>query len=106
MIGTLAAPVTPGTETIDSDVLSGRAIALPTPAYPPLARSAHASGTVTVQVIIDEQGNISAATVVSGHPLLQAASVAAARGAKFSPTLLDGEPVKVIGVITYNFVTQ
>jgi len=41
---------------------------------------------------------------VSGHPLLRAAAVAAARGARFSPTKLSGQPVKVSGVITYNFV--
>jgi protein TonB len=62
-----------------------------------------AAGTVVVQVTVDENGNVISAHAVSGHPLLQAASVAAARGAKFSPTRLSGEPVKVNGVITYNF---
>jgi protein TonB len=66
----------------------------------------HASGTVTVQVTIDESGNVVAAQAVSGHPLLQAAAVAAARQAKFSPTLLSGKPVKVTGVLTYNFVPE
>jgi len=41
---------------------------------------------------------------VSGHPLLRGAAEQAARGARFSPTLLSGQPVKVSGVITYNFV--
>ena len=91
---------------IEGPVLNGRALALPRPAYPPLARAAHLSGTVTVQVLIDEQGNVSDAHAVDGHPLLQAVCVAAAREAKFSPTLLDGEPVKVTGVIKYNFVSQ
>jgi protein TonB len=59
-----------------------------------------------VQVIIDEQGNVISAHAVEGHPLLQAVSVAAARQAKFSPTLLEGEPVKVTGVIKYNFVAR
>jgi TonB family protein len=71
-----------------------------------IARAAHASGTVVVQVLIDEEGNVVAAHAVSGHPLLQAVSVAAAREARFSPTLLAGEPVKVTGVIQYNFVSQ
>jgi len=48
--------------------------------------------------------NVSAAHAVDGHPLLQSACVAAAREAKFSPTLLEGEPVKVAGVIMYKFV--
>jgi len=87
-------------------VLNGKALELPKPAYPPIARAAHASGTVVVQVVIDEEGNVIAAHAVSGHPLLQAASVAAAREAKFSPTHLAGEPVKVTGVIQYNFVAQ
>lgn len=95
-----------GDEKIEGGVLNGKALALPQPAYPPIARAANASGTVTVQVLIDEQGNVSAAYAVSGHPLLQAVCVAAARHAKFSPTLLDGEPVKVTGVINYNFVAR
>lgn len=87
-------------------VLNGRAITLPRPDYPPIARQAHASGIVVVQVVIDESGDIIAAHAVPVQPLLQAVSVAAARGAKFSPTKLCGEPVKVTGVITYNFVAM
>ena len=71
-----------------------------------IAKAAKASGTVVVQVLVDENGNVVDAHAVSGHPLLQAASVSAARSAKFSPTKLSGEPVKVIGVITYKFVAQ
>jgi protein TonB len=87
-------------------VLNGKAISLPKPAYPPIARAAHASGTVTVQVLIDENGSVVSAKAVSGHPLLQAVAVAAARQARFSPTKLSGQPVKVTGVIQYNFVAQ
>jgi TonB family protein len=57
-----------------------------------------------VEVTIDENGNVISAKAVSGHPLLQSAAVAAARLAKFKPTLLEGKPVKVIGVIVYSFV--
>ena len=85
---------------------SGRVVELPKPAYPPIARAAHASGTVTVQVLIDENGNVVSAHAVSGHPLLQAVAVGAARQARFSPTKLSGQPVKVTGVIQYNFVAQ
>jgi TonB family protein len=91
---------------ISGGVLNGKAITLPAPEYPPIARQAKASGTVVVQVTIDEYGNVVAARAVSGHPLLQAASVAAARQARFAPTFLLGEAVKVTGVITYNFVAQ
>jgi TonB family protein len=92
--------------SISGGVLNGKALALPKPDYPDIARAAHASGTVVVQVLIDEEGNVISAHAVSGHPLLQAASVAAARQAKFSPTFLEGDPVRVTGVIQYNFVSQ
>ena len=97
---------TPRAAPISGGVLNGKAISLPKPAYPPIARAARASGTVVVQVLIDENGNVVSAHAVSGHPLLQAAAVGAARSAKFSPTKLSGQPVKVTGVIQYNFVAQ
>ena len=101
-----AASKPPPPKTISGGVLNGRAISKPQPAYPAIARAAKASGTVTVQVLVDERGNVISASAVSGHPLLQQSAVAAARQAKFSPTLLSGQPVKVSGVITYNFVLQ
>jgi len=104
VIGTEAEPT--GNTKIEGGVLNGKALALPRPAYPAIARAAHASGTVTVQVLIDEQGNVIAAHAVDGHPLLQAAAAGAARQARFSPTFLEGEPVRVTGVIQYNFVPQ
>lgn len=91
---------------ISGGVLNGKAISLPKPAYPAIARQAHASGTVVVQVTIDENGHVISAAAVSGHPLLRGVAVQAARGARFSPTKLSGQPVKVTGVITYNFVAQ
>jgi protein TonB len=97
---------TPPRAPISGGVLNGKAISLPKPAYPPIARAAHASGTVTVQVLIDENGNVVSAHATGGHPLLQAVAVAAARQAKFSPTKLSGQPVKVTGIIQYNFVAQ
>ena len=97
---------TPPRAPISGGVLNGKAISLPKPAYPPIARAARASGTVVVQVLIDENGNVVSAHAVSGHPLLQAAAVGAARSARFSPTKLSGQPVKVTGVIQYNFVAQ
>jgi protein TonB len=90
--------------TISGGVLNGKAISLPKPAYPAAARAVRAAGAVQVQVLIDETGKVVSASAAGGHPLLQAAAVAAARGARFSPTLLSGQPVKVSGIITYNFV--
>jgi periplasmic protein TonB len=94
------------TAPISGGVLNGKATSLPQPVYPPIARAAHASGTVTVQVVVDEEGKVLTARAVSGHPLLQAAAVAAARQARFTPTKLSGQPVKVTGVIIYNFAAQ
>jgi protein TonB len=89
---------------ISGGVLKGKAISLPKPPYPPAAKAVRAGGSVSVQVLIDENGSVVSASAVSGHPLLRAAAAAAARGARFSPTKLSGQPVKVSGVITYNFV--
>ncbi len=94
---------TPRTAPISGGVLNGKAIRLVQPPYPPIARSAHVSGQVTVQVLIDENGNVIQASAASGHPLLRPAAVNAARQSKFSPTKLSGQPVKVNGVIIYNF---
>lgn len=96
----------PKKTVVSGGVLNGKAISKPQPSYPPIAKAARASGTVTVQILVDESGRVVSASAVSGHPLLQQAAVSAARQARFSPTLLSGQPVKVSGVITYNFVLQ
>jgi len=87
-------------------VINGLAKSLPIPRYTPLAVAAGAQGVVSVQILIDEKGNVLSAKAVSGHPLLQAEAVKAAYLAKFTPTLLSGEPVKVSGIINYNFKRQ
>ena len=97
-----AAPPVP--KTVSGGVLNGKATSFPKPAYPPAAKAVRAGGAVSVQVLISESGGVISASAVSGHPLLKAAAEQAARGARFSPTLLSGQAVKVSGVITYNFV--
>jgi TonB family protein len=91
---------------INGGVLNGKATSLPVPVFPAIARQAHASGTVNVEVLISEGGEVVAAHAVSGHPLLQASAVTAARQASFAPTRLNGEPVRVSGILVYNFVAQ
>ena len=91
-------------KTVSGGVLNGKATLLPKPSFPADARAVGASGAVSVQVLVDENGDIVSANAVSGHPLLRDAATEAARGAKFAPTRLQGVPVKVTGVITYNFV--
>lgn len=96
-------PVPPG-RTVIGGVVNGKAKSLPKPEYPRAAREQRASGSVTVMVLINESGSVISAGAVSGNPLLQLASRDSACGAKFSPTLVAGQPVKVSGIITYNFV--
>jgi protein TonB len=86
--------------------LQGSAIKKPAPAYPPIAKAARAAGAVQVQVTISEDGRVIDAQVVSGHPLLRDAAVQAARQWVFKPTELSGVPVKVQGVLTFNFTLQ
>ena len=104
------APPPPGKKPtpppISAGVLNGKAIKLVQPTYPPIAKAAHVSGQVTIQVMVDENGDVFAATAISGHPLLLAAAITAARASKFSPTKLAGKPVKVTGLVVYNFVEQ
>ena len=89
---------------ISGGVLNGRALTLPPPVYPPLAKAANAAGTVAVRVLIDENGKIVEAEAISGPNLLRRAAEEAARNARFLPTQLSGQPVQVTGVITYTFV--
>jgi protein TonB len=84
--------------------INGQAVSLPKPAYPPLAKAANIQGVVSVQVLIDENGRVVSAKAVDGSPALRAEAQRAAMQARFSPTTLGGQPVKVSGVITYNFV--
>ena len=74
------------------------------PKYPSAARAVKASGSVEVQVTINELGYVISAKAVSGHPLLYAAAVEVAQKSRFSQTRLSGIPVKVTGIIVYNFV--
>lgn len=91
------------TKPVSLGVVNGKATNLVKPPYPAAAKAVRAEGAVNVQVLIDENGNVVSATAVSGHPLLRAVSVNAARQSKFTPTLLSKQPVKVTGVIVYQF---
>lgn len=84
-------------------VVSGEATRKTEPRYPSRARAAGISGTVIVEVNVDESGNVVSAQALSGHPLLRDAAVSAAHGWKFNPTKVSGSPVKVVRTITFNF---
>ena len=85
-------------------VINGRAASLPKPNYPAAAMAVNAQGSVEVQVLIDESGKVISAKAITGNPLLRGAAEVAARNARFTPTLLSKVPVKVTGVIVYNFM--
>lgn len=89
-----------------SRVLNSEAIKLPVPNYPILARQIRLQGTVTVQVLIDESGRVISANALTGHTMFIKEAERAARGALFSPTKINDQPVKVQGVITYNFTMK
>lgn len=93
------APVRP----ISGGVLNGKAIEMPKPLYPEAARRAKMTGIVNVEVMIDVSGKVIGARAVSGPEMLRDAAERAARQAKFTPALLSGQPVRVSGMISYNF---
>jgi TonB family protein len=88
---------------VTGGVLNGSALNLPTPLYPDAARRMHTSGMVEVEVVIDENGKVISAKAVSGPAIFRDNAVQAASRAKFTPSKLSGQPVKVTGKIVYNF---
>jgi protein TonB len=100
-------PPSPGPKPIlkpvSGGVLNGTAVVLPPPTYPDTAKRMRVQGMVTVEVILDETGKVVAANATAGPTVLREAAVQAALKAKFSPTKLSGQPVKVSGVINYKF---
>lgn len=95
--------MTGDTQNLSGDIVNGKALRLAAPEYPFEARAVRASGSVMVKVTIDENGDVISAKHICGPVLLAASSVNAARNSKFSKTLIDGKPVKLTGVIVYNF---
>lgn len=91
------------TRMVTGGVLNGSALNLPAPLYPDAARRMHTSGIVEVEVVIDENGKVISAKAVSGPAIFRDNAVQAALRAKFTPSKLSGQPVKVTGKIVYNF---
>jgi periplasmic protein TonB len=102
-----AQPVVRGPlKPISGGILNGKAVSLPAPAYPDAAKRMRLTGVVEIEVVIDTNGKVISAKGVKGPSLLMGAAEQAARLARFTPTLLSGQPVKVSGIITYNFSLQ
>ena len=88
---------------VSGGVLNGTAISLPSPSYPDTARRLRMAGVVSIEVVVDEPGKVISAVATSGPAVLRDVAVQAAMRARFSPTKLSGQPVKVSGVINYKF---
>jgi periplasmic protein TonB len=102
-------PPTPPKRTtvnVSEGVIRAKVLEMPKPNYPILALKARIQGRVNVQILVDETGKVVSAQAVKGSPMLTQAAVDAARRARFTPTKLGDQAVKVQGVITYNFVLQ
>jgi len=95
-----------GPVRLPSTIISSKTIDKPAPPYPAIAKAAGVQGAVAVQIVVDEQGRVVSAKATSGNPLLQPAAVQAAYRARFTPTILGGQAVKVTGSITYNFLLR
>jgi protein TonB len=104
-----SAPITPPQPAtkrivrVGSSLKAPRQISSVQPEYPPLARQAHVWGTVVVDAVIDEHGNVVQARTLSGHPLLIQAALKAVLQWKYMPTLLNGTPVGVEMEVTVHF---
>jgi len=96
-------PSVPTNRPVNAGILNGRAVNLPKPAYPPIAKQMRATGQVAVQVLVDESGNVTSAKAMSGNLLLRASAEAAARQSRFNPVRIGNQAVKATGFVLYNF---
>jgi TonB family protein len=84
-------------------VMAARLVTKVAPVYPALARQARIQGTVILRVVINKSGDVENMQLVSGHPMLAPAAVEAVKQWKYSPYLLNGEPVEVETDVSVNF---
>ncbi len=96
----------PGQLQVGGDVQAAKIINRVIPAYPLMARQSRISGTVKLIGVIAKDGTVQKLQVVSGHPFLVQAALAAVRQWVYRPTLLNGEPVEVIAPIDVIFTLQ
>jgi TonB family protein len=90
-------------DTVNLGALNSLAVKLAMPVYPSFDRQRNVEGLVTVQVSLDEEGDVISAKATSGPASLRNSSEDAARRSKFKPARVADKPVKAIGYITYNF---
>jgi periplasmic protein TonB len=87
-----------------SRMMEGNLIHRVQPDYPVLARQVRVQGQVVLRAMISREGAIENLQVVSGHPMLIPAAVAAVRQWRYRPYVLNGEPVEVETEVKVNFV--
>ena len=93
----------PQIQRVSGGVLSAKAVNKVQPQYPATAKTAGVQGAVQVAITVNEKGEVITEEVIGGHPLLKDAAAEAAHLWKFQPTELQGQPVKVQGILTFNF---
>lgn len=91
---------------IGGDLKPPRQIYAPQPEYPVIAKEARIQGTVIIDAVIDEHGDVVQARVVSGPPLLIPSAMQAVLQWKYQPTYLNGEPISVAMNVQVHFVIQ
>lgn len=99
-------PATPQRVRISQGVTRGLLVHRVEPAYPTLARAARVQGEVVLSAVIDTNGQITNLQLVTGHPMLVPAAIAAVKEWRYKPYLLNGQPVEVETTITVIFSLQ
>lgn len=85
-------------------LMIGKIVKLPRPSYLTAAKQAGVSGSVVFKITVDETGKVVAVKALCGHPLLVEGAETSIQQAQYKPTIISGQPVKVIGIAIYNFV--
>jgi protein TonB len=97
------APETPKAYRPGGAIREPRKIQDAAPLYPEIARAAHIQGLVILEARIDERGFVTGARVLRSVPLLDGAALAALKQWRYTPTLLNGIPVRVLMTVTFRF---
>lgn len=92
-----------GAATLAPDVADTYLLRRVEPEYPEAAKSAQALGPVILEILVDKQGLVRQANLISGDQLLIPAAVAAVGQWKYQPYSPDGNPQEFLTRVTVNF---
>jgi len=99
-----SAAAAPGAQVrVPSDMAASHLKSSPAPQYPPAAQTARIQGNVILHISIDPLGNVTPLRVVRGHPMLVPAAIAAVNNWKYTPFVLNGQPVSAVTVVVVRF---